>query len=71
MEIGRICTSIRQKLAAGHNRSIQHVKRTANSAAHLMTECETHWNSPVVWVDRPPMILIDQLRLDDVPTISD
>ncbi|CAL1355132.1 unnamed protein product [Linum trigynum] len=45
---------------------IRHVRRQANNATHVMAHSETHWDCREVWLDRPPVFLIDQLQLDNV-----
>ncbi|CAI0465370.1 unnamed protein product [Linum tenue] len=47
---------------------IRHVRRQANNAAHIMAHSETRWDCREVWLDRPPVFLVGQLRLDDVNT---
>ncbi|CAI0550533.1 unnamed protein product [Linum tenue] len=49
----------------------QHCPRTANNAADLMARSETRWNERCVWVDSPPIFLVDQLKLDAVTTLTD
>ncbi|CAI0422062.1 unnamed protein product [Linum tenue] len=65
-ELGTICQSIRRLLDSIPGGSIEHVSRKANEAAHIMAHSETRWNMAEVWFDRPPIFLVDQLRLDDV-----
>ncbi|CAI0449047.1 unnamed protein product [Linum tenue] len=67
-ETGIICRRIVELLqASGSSKaSIEHVRRTANNAAHIMAHSETHWECREVWIDRPPIFLVDQLLLDDV-----
>ncbi|CAI0381072.1 unnamed protein product [Linum tenue] len=51
------------------NDRISHVKRTTNSAAHIMAHSKTNWESREVWIDRLPIFLVDQLVLDNVTPI--
>ncbi|CAI0513911.1 unnamed protein product, partial [Linum tenue] len=70
-EIETICRSIRRLLVESGTRIWQHVKRNQNVAAHVMAHSETNWDSSLVWVDRPPIFFIDQLRLDAVTMSCD
>ncbi|CAI0467360.1 unnamed protein product [Linum tenue] len=71
-EIGLIGRSITNYLGgeAMIEGCIRHVRRGANNAAHIMTHSKTHWDSREVWLERPPIYLVDQLKLDDVTSIS-
>ncbi|CAL1394077.1 unnamed protein product [Linum trigynum] len=67
-EMGIICRNIkklmrRPGIAEG---TISHVRREANQAAHIMAHSKTNWETREVWLDRAPVYLLDQLRLDDV-----
>ncbi|CAI0546106.1 unnamed protein product [Linum tenue] len=67
-ELGVICRSILQKLKqpGGSGGIISHVRRETNNAAHIMAHSESRWDMREVWLDRAPIFLLDQLRLDDV-----
>ncbi|CAI0458261.1 unnamed protein product [Linum tenue] len=51
--------------------SWQYSPREGNKAAHIMSHSETRWNESMIWFDRPPMFLVDQIVLDNVTTTSD
>ncbi|CAI0412829.1 unnamed protein product, partial [Linum tenue] len=70
-EIGVVCRNIRRLLRETGNGTWQYVPREGNMAAHIMAHTETRWNEREVWLDRPPMILVDQLILDNVAVTSD
>ncbi|CAL1408340.1 unnamed protein product [Linum trigynum] len=67
-EVGTICRRILSLLQEtdSNPRSITHVRRTGNGAAHIMAHRETQWDNREVWLESPPIFLIDQVRLDDV-----
>ncbi|CAL1386824.1 unnamed protein product [Linum trigynum] len=65
-EKGVICRNIRRLIGQMGEVSWQYAPREANVAAHIMAHVETIWNERSVWVDRPPIILLDQLNLDNV-----
>ncbi|CAI0453651.1 unnamed protein product [Linum tenue] len=70
-EVGVLCRSIRRLLFASGQGGWKHISREANEAAHLMAHTETRWNERVVWVDQPPVFLIDQLLQDNVTASID
>ncbi|CAL1359509.1 unnamed protein product [Linum trigynum] len=53
------------------NGTWNHVRRTANEAAHLMSRSATRDLEAIVWLDRPPVFLIDQLQHDNVTASTD
>ncbi|CAI0383231.1 unnamed protein product [Linum tenue] len=65
-ELGVICRNISKLLEETGGGTIQHVSRKANEAAHIMAHVRTLWDRAEVWFDRPPLILLDQLKIDDV-----
>ncbi|CAL1368219.1 unnamed protein product [Linum trigynum] len=70
-EVGVICRSICKLMEEIGGGEWRHVSRMANEAAHKMAHVNTRWNEAEVWFDRPPMCLLDQLKLDDVTVSSD
>ncbi|CAI0464675.1 unnamed protein product [Linum tenue] len=65
-ELGVICRNIRKLLEETGGGTLQYVSRKANKAAHIMAHTNILWDIADVWFDRPPLNLIDQLKLDDV-----
>ncbi|CAL1369231.1 unnamed protein product [Linum trigynum] len=59
-KVGVVCRSIWRKLQQG-NGSCRHIPREATGAAHIMARALTNWGERIVWLDRPPVCLIDQL----------
>ncbi|CAI0445712.1 unnamed protein product [Linum tenue] len=53
------------------NGSWQHCPRSGNVAAHMLAHSKMRWNEREVWIDRPPVFIIDQLQLDCVTASSD
>ncbi|CAI0391186.1 unnamed protein product [Linum tenue] len=51
--------------------SWRHVIRNGNAAAHIMAHSNTRVDARSVWLDMPPVFLIDQLALDNVTTNFD
>ncbi|CAI0402249.1 unnamed protein product [Linum tenue] len=51
-------------------RNIQRLLET-NKAAHIMEHSNTRWGEAEVWFDRPLILLIDQLSIDNVTASSD
>ncbi|CAI0461851.1 unnamed protein product [Linum tenue] len=49
----------------------KHIKREANEVAHKMAHSMTNWEERQVWLDRPPVFIVDQIKLDDVAATSD
>ncbi|CAI0404812.1 unnamed protein product [Linum tenue] len=70
-EFGLVCRSIKRILGEIGGGEIKHVYRTANAAAHIMAHVKTRWDEVEVWIDRPPMVLLDQLELDNVMASHD
>ncbi|CAL1382138.1 unnamed protein product [Linum trigynum] len=70
-EIGVIFRNILRLLQDVGNGVWQYAPREGNMAAHIMAHTETRWNEREVWIDRPPMILVDQIMLDNVTADSD
>ncbi|CAI0393623.1 unnamed protein product [Linum tenue] len=70
-EVGLICINLSKYLrdTGSENDRISHVKRMANNSAHIMAHSKTNWESREVWIDRPPIFLVDQLVLDNVTPI--
>ncbi|CAI0436937.1 unnamed protein product [Linum tenue] len=62
--ISRRIINLLQETSSGRV-DIMHARREANNAAHIMAHSETRWDSREVWIDRPPIFLVDQLILDD------
>ncbi|CAI0465151.1 unnamed protein product [Linum tenue] len=67
-EMGIICRNIKKLLRrpGSAEGAISHIRREANQAAHIMAHSKTNWEMREVWLDRAPVFLLDQLRLDDV-----
>ncbi|CAI0464803.1 unnamed protein product [Linum tenue] len=51
-------------MTAPRNGTWHHIRREANMAARIMAHAEKKWNECVVWLDRPPVYLIDRLQMD-------
>ncbi|CAI0398823.1 unnamed protein product [Linum tenue] len=70
-EVGVLCRSIRRLLSDIGNGRWRHICREANEAAHIMAHAESRWNESLVWFDRPPNYLVNQLQLDSVTASTD
>ncbi|CAI0399470.1 unnamed protein product [Linum tenue] len=70
-ELGVLGRSIRRLLEETGRGEWKHICREANEAAHVMAHAYTGWNERVVWVDRPPNFLLDQLLQVNVTTSLD
>ncbi|CAI0424872.1 unnamed protein product [Linum tenue] len=68
-EVGVVCRKIRKLLLEAGGGDWKYANRKANEAAHVMAHTRTSWDETVIWFDRPPVFLINQLQLDDV-TVS-
>ncbi|CAI0422492.1 unnamed protein product [Linum tenue] len=51
------------------NGSWRHCPRITNEVAHLLAHEETNWNERMVWLERPPAFVNDQLRVDFVSVL--
>ncbi|CAI0417654.1 unnamed protein product [Linum tenue] len=69
-ELGIICRNITRLLRETGNGAWQYAPREGNMAAHLMAHVKTRWTEREVWYDRPPLIIVDQIELDDVAATS-
>ncbi|CAI0474306.1 unnamed protein product [Linum tenue] len=65
-DIGVICRSIKRSLGRNDGANWRHIPREANGAAHMITRNYTRLDERMVWLDEPPVCLLDQLKLDDV-----
>ncbi|CAI0428531.1 unnamed protein product [Linum tenue] len=65
-EIGIVCRNILKMLRETGHSSWRYWSREGNKAAHIMSHSETRWNESMVWLDRPPIFLVDQILLDNV-----
>ncbi|CAL1360124.1 unnamed protein product [Linum trigynum] len=70
-EVTVVCRNTCRQLEMMRVKAIRHISRDANKGAHLMAHVETRWNEPVIWVERPPVYLVDQLQLDNVTAVTD
>ncbi|CAI0435220.1 unnamed protein product [Linum tenue] len=70
-EVGIICRNIRKLLGEMGQGSWQFSPREGNKAAHIMCHSETRWNESMIWFDRPPMFLVDQIESDNVTATPD
>ncbi|CAI0392555.1 unnamed protein product [Linum tenue] len=69
-ELGTIVLNIRKLLQGEEAGRVQHTRRNANKAAHIMAHMDTRWDETEVWFDRPPISILDLLKLDDVRLTS-
>ncbi|CAL1362199.1 unnamed protein product [Linum trigynum] len=69
-EVGVVCRKIRKVLLEAGGVDWKYASRKANEAAHVMDHTRTSWDEVVIWFDRPPVFLLDQLQLDDVTVFS-
>ncbi|CAI0383139.1 unnamed protein product [Linum tenue] len=65
-EVGVVFQNIRHYLEGMGQGSWTHYLRLDNYAAHIIAHSETRWDERVVWLDRPPIFVIDQLVKDNV-----
>ncbi|CAI0390384.1 unnamed protein product [Linum tenue] len=68
-ELGVVCRNIR-RLVEDRRGSFSHTYKEANEAAHIMAHARTRWDERIVWLDRPPIYLVDRIKLDDVAANS-
>ncbi|CAL1389644.1 unnamed protein product [Linum trigynum] len=68
-EVGVLCRNIR-RLVDERQGSFSHVYREANEAAHILAHARTRWDERVVWLDRPPICIVDQVSMDNVAADS-
>ncbi|CAN1239255.1 hypothetical protein LINGRAPRIM_LOCUS2305 [Linum grandiflorum] len=61
-ELGILYRSIRGLLDKFGSGLWQHDRREVNEAAHIMAHSNAYWNSPIVWMDRPSIFLVDQFK---------
>ncbi|CAL1352428.1 unnamed protein product [Linum trigynum] len=65
-DMGIICGSIQRGIRNMGEVRVTHIGREANVAAHLMAQVNARWDERQVWFDTPPLMLLNQLLLDNV-----